>query len=375
MDNDTLVTTIHSLLTQHGWTAASQGSVGELWAPNGNLEEPIRVGIPFQLSDDPVAYEGVVKRIASALNSDYRTIDAQIQHWNVDITRIRSQYIELDPEITFGAPLSVVSTLLSGTRKIFQSAAFTARKKRAHIGSNLDKESRRRFESIRAGYTERGSYILPVYVPVTEPMAPEEGIPVPSPERSLTRTVAQSIALVDKLIIQPEKVPTPSEVRELIKAGVSKELLSGIEELVHGTQSGDSETTFEWAPSHAEVEPVKGLPERIVVPREAHELLSKASECFVTECPSSEFIEGTIRALARDDDGRNTITLKTKRNGREAHVDVKIGTVSDAHLDDLLKWFRDGTTLSCEGVIQRISGTLTMEASTGVYAAPKIDYS
>ena len=86
------------------------------------------------------------------------------------------------------------------------------------------------------GHSERGSYVVPIYVPVGTPDENEgqydllvEGeevksaTAVESDERRMTRTFAEAMQALNNVVLQPERLPTTAEINDLVTQGVTRE--------------------------------------------------------------------------------------------------------------------------------------------------------
>lgn len=353
---------VRAWFTLQGWSPIKSGHLGELWTPNGDTDADARIGIPWGVIDDDIAFDGVIKRAAHWMGLDPRDIKDAIRMWNVDITRIRSEYLDVDGlDFGIGAPLSIAGDLLAGAEKIFRSAATTSISPRALIGGNHPTAATAIFDRIRAGYTEHGSYVLPIYVPLDRPGTDDSLIPAPSQRRDITKTVAESLAAIKRIIIEPEKEPSVNELRELVNIGVSREFIAGVGQVVQSKNSDDAVTSFAWAASHATVPGAHDLPTTITIESDAKDILERAAQRFTAPPTEPEYLKGKIRGIAREEDGGTTVTLATTRNGRDARVDLQFGVVPDKQFEQLLHWFGNATQIATSGIVERVSGTLTVK--------------
>lgn len=353
---------VRAWFTLQGWSPIKSGHLGELWTPNGDTDADARIGIPWGVADDKTAFDGVVKRAAHWMGWDPRDVEHAIRMWNVDVTRIRSEYLDVDGvDFGVGAPLAIAGDLLSGAERIFRAATTTSISPRALIGGRHPADATALFKRIRAGYTEHGSYVLPIYVPLDRPDTDGSLIAVPSRRRDITQTVAESLAAIRRIIIEPNTEPGEEEIRELVHIGVSREFISGVSQVVQS--SDDAVTSFAWAASHATLPGARrDLPTEITIESAARVILERAAQRLKAPPSGTERLEGKIRGLAREEDGGTTVTLATTRNGRDARVDLQLGIVPDEEFDELLHWFGNGTKIATSGVVERLSGTLTVKS-------------
>jgi hypothetical protein len=119
---------------------------------------------------------------------------------------------------------------------MIRATATTSRTPKARIRGNYSKAGDEIANGARLAHTEEGSYILPVLMPIPEaPEQPEDlwsadgselerAIPE-SAERRVTRTLAEALTAVSRLVVEPARDPRQAEVGALIAAGASHELL------------------------------------------------------------------------------------------------------------------------------------------------------
>lgn len=353
---------VRAWFTLQGWSPIKRGDLGELWTPNGDTDATARIGIPWGVADDAIALDGVIKRAAHWMGRDLRDVEDAIRMWNVDVTRIRSEYLDVDGvDFGVGAPLAIAGDLLSGAEKIFRAATTTSISPRTVIGGNHPTAATAVFNRIRAGYTEHGSYILPIYVPLDRPGTDDTLIAAPSRRRDITKTVAESLAAIKRIIIDPDREPGVDELRELVNTGVSREFIAGVSQVVQSKDSDDAVTSFAWAASHAALPGSQDLPTTITIESDARDVLERAAQRFKAPPTASEHLKGKIRGLAREEDGGTTVTLATTRNGRDARIDLQFGIIPDEEFDQLLHWFGNGTKIATSGIVERVSGTLTVK--------------
>ena len=197
-------------------------------------------------------------------------------------------------------------------------------------------------------------------VPITRPQRATDSLmhDLSSPslfepeERRATRTMAQALSAIQNRIVDPDRVPGPAVINDLIVAGVSREMVSALHQVV----SDDSVTTFDasfrWASGFQE--PQK-LPSKVEIPAGAADVLKRTFELMRPLKKSrTENLTGQIVQL-RDDDSVvfGDVSIRTMRNGRTSEVDVRL---RGPELQQAHRWFEDREVLVVEGEVASTPG-------------------
>ena len=116
---------------------------------------------------------------------------------------------------------------------MLRSSATTAQRARAQIGGNFSKIGDDIVEAARIGHTIEGSYIVPLMVPLTDPEEDDPSTPpitgleqeradLEPPERRVTRTFAEALTAVSKIVVEPAREPTSRVTADLVVAGLAE---------------------------------------------------------------------------------------------------------------------------------------------------------
>lgn len=358
---------ITSWMERNGWVPVSDGQIGQMWALAGDHPS---VGVPHSLEGDPEAADGIIRRLAHWSGIDAADLRDVVDLWGVDVSRFVA---DVPLESSFGRPgakLSVVSHLFSGTGKIFRAAAHTSRIPKEVI-TNFSPKDDDVLSHALAGMTEIGSYALPVYVPVGEPdLKGSLGIPGPSEARALTKTVASALQAVETHIIIPEALDLSREViLQMVNAGVSREFLSAISELLAVDQT-DAKTMFSWASSHSTVPGSSDLPTQVLLPHEAREIIEITAKQFSVDTSTVEPFQGKIKGILydKDKDTATTVMAVPRSSGEineftlfNTTVEVKHEGIDPERLDQFYEWMRNGALVYFNGRVLRESGSRIIE--------------
>ncbi|WBT08811.1 hypothetical protein PAB09_00130 [Corynebacterium sp. SCR221107] len=371
-----------SWLSSKSWTEKSTGPMGALWGPMEDSQLETLIGIPQHFETDPIAVSGLLKRLSDHFRMSELDIRNEIEFRTVDISRFA---INVNLEKSLGvstAPLSDVSRLFSGTGRIFRAASITCQSPTEVIGDAFPASSKRLFHKIQAGFTEQGSYVLPVYVEVGDPQTSHDlsgqAHVVPTEYRKVTQTVALAFEKMFEKVIDPNKEPTSRDaIRDLVESGISKEFLTAVTDLIP-TDGSDAYAKFQWAPSHSITPEAKNLPTEFVVPNDARDLLTSVSKRFKPTAPEPEPLDGIIKGIIREDNG-SVITVmdahrggKNPGEGRRATIEVVHHDVDNARLDEFYRWFRASDKVYFQGSVLKQSNRLTIRHPLEFSAPPTL---
>lgn len=231
-------------------------------------------------------------------------------------------------------------------------------------------------EEARLGHTEEGSYVLPVFLPLTE-VEPDsqdslwrehqevaERVAPEPPERRVTRTLAQALTAVNTIVIEPAKEPTSAVVAPLVAAGASRELIVAIIRVLADPAVAMLDTSFAWAGGAATP---GSVPERVRLPRDAAPLLEQTSRLLSASRrePSTQMSGLIVEVRHVPSDRVGSVVLQTIRRGRPVEVRVHLSAdqVHEAH-----DWMRESRTIVVDGKVQRDPGKqLRVDRPTAVY--------
>lgn len=333
-------------LKTHGWTPMNKGSSGELWQ---YAEGPV-VAVPWEITTDDLQWKGLIERIARPINANFDSVSSAIEHAYIDVTDFRAAD---DVLIEGSIPLEAGYSLTSTARTIFRASATTSRGARSRIGGNYSKPAERIVEKARFAHTKKGSYILPMLVPVEDLTAANASDPSlftaehESEERRATRTMAQALTAVQTLVVEPAREPSRGTVDDLVISGVSREMMTALHNVVTVEAVSEFSAEFFWAGALSTNET---LPKSITVPSGSSELLKMAAEKMrPTREKKTESFTGPIVQL-RDEDVLTfgEVNIQTVRKGRDCEIAVVL------HDDDLRNshhWFGTKETLVVEGEV------------------------
>jgi hypothetical protein len=356
-------------LAATGWLAPEEvGEVGQLWRhPTSSFILPV----PDHLVDGGIDWQVITERLARLEGIKVAEVVARLAEQAVDVVNLRAAN---NIVIRDTIPLEAGVTLVQSYWTMLRSSATTALGPRSFI-RRYRKTGDDLVAAARMAHTKRGSFIIPILLPLSEP-EPDEKTPeeptlpnmevtaAPEPlERRVMRTFAESLAALDTLAVRPEKEPQGSSVvHELVRAGVSHQFVSALYRVLTENAVAEFSAAFEWAPIG---DPPKGVRE-VAIPAAASERI-KSVGSHLKDAPTPRFEEqfvGPIRRVERDADAdTGTVTVQTFRNGHTANVAVR---VSASVLDQAWEWARDRKTLVVQSRVRRTGDGLVAVSSDAV---------
>lgn len=340
-------------LTKHDWRPVNRGPAGELW----RHEEGAVVAVPWELSPNDLQWEGVIARIAAPLNESAPAVATAIRNAYVDVTDFRAAD---DILIEGSIPVEAGFSLISTARTILRASATTSRGARAQIGGHYSKPAERIVEQARFGHTKKGSYILPMLVPLdigsirgTDSEGQQLFTYDHEPEqRRATRTMAQALTAVQRLVVDPAKEPSAGTVDDLITAGVSREMVTALHDIVSAEAVSVFSADFVWAPA---LESNSTLPTSVSIAAGASDLLQLTSKKMrPSPKKQTESFTGPIVQL-RDEESLTfgEVKIQTVRRGRSCEIALFL---ADENLRKSHEWFSTKETLVVEGEVISIPG-------------------
>lgn len=361
---------LNDFLNHYGWSRTSEGVSGVLWANATNGGE---VAVPRGLRPDTGLWDGTIEMIAHSQQSERTDIDRAVRRFWMDVTDFRASSSMVSGN---NIAAEAGSSLFSGAWKILRSSATTARGAKVAIGGKYSPAGDRAIDRAMFAQTEPGSYVLPLLMPLSRSLfqdereAKELGNQVStddflqrtvreSEQRRATRTMAQALSAVSKVLIEPAVEPTTRAINEAVMAGASKELVKALYDIVSEESVSSLDMTFSWAPKAG---PVSDTPASVDVPKDSAEvLLLAAKRMSVAREPITAVLSGPIFALYHPKGASfGEATVEAAHRGRVRRIVVTLrGTKI---LDDAHRWFRAHETLVVSGPVRSTPGGLRVDS-------------
>lgn len=350
-------TNLVDYLRGRGWKASENpGPEAGLWFRE---DSAFYVPVPHKVDTEAPDWPFILERIAKIEHVPVAEVERALTFPMIDIIDLRAASAVIGDTIPFKSGLALAQ---SGWT-MFRSCATTATGVKAQIKGNYRRSGDEIVESARMAQTRRGSYILPIHVPLSkapEPMGDMhiEGmeIALPDPaERRVTRTMVAALASFRKLVVEPDRPPTGDAVHDLITAGVSKEFVASLHKILGADAVQEFSADFKWANIGGGDAPVPS--ERVEVPASAARLAELTADALgrMSESSVPESLTGTVVGVFRARDTGGRVTIDTYRNGRPAHVHVN---VSNDGLNRALDWMKRKDTVVTQGTVRRVGDGL-----------------
>jgi hypothetical protein len=346
---------LHSYLRFTGWRQLPPGPAGSFW-----VRDSARIGVPHE--NDEFMIKGSIERIAKSERRTLKEVYDSVRFLLFDVVHLRAANDRL---IADTIPLEAASKILSSSKRMLQATATTARAERAHIGTNFSRRGNEVVRHTLMGHTERGSFVIPVLVPLPEPspldfhedtLLEEVGDgesyhrSAPEPfERRVVRTFAQSMQAVNEIVVEPAKIPSVDQIYELVYRGVSREFCTSLSGILKEPSVAEFGATIDWAPV---VTPPRTFSPVTIDATAADLVQNVADKLRQTRMDPSQVFTGTIVQLRHESqiDPFGEIAVSTVRRGRQSEVIVRLPI---DQYQEAWQWHYDGRAVLVEGVVRR----------------------
>lgn len=349
-------------LSATGWEPSDRGASGELWK---HADYRYGVPVPSELDEESPDWELIVGRLAMVEDTTSEEMERRVRGRLIDVANLRAAN---DIVIEDTIPLTAGVSMVRDSWVMLRSCATTSLGVRAHIAGNYRRAGDELIDLARMAHTRRGSFIIPIYMPVPAPerqpgqIAGLETAPPEQRERRVMRTFAESLSIIEALV-QPEPEPTANDVQDLIRAGVSHEFAAGLTRILRNESVAMFSAEFEWA---AAAGPVPKTATSVAIPSAAAPRIERISRRLKSEKPARgvEMLTGPVIGVQRnDDDTGGVVTIQTVRATHQCHVSVN---VSRERLDQALDWMKDRSTALVTGQVHRTGASLFADRRDGI---------
>ncbi len=336
-------------LTATGWLPPEEiGERGGLWRhPTSRHLLPV----PNELVEGGIDWQVITERVAMLEDAEVADVAARLGGQAVDIANLRAAK---DLVIRDTIPYSAGVILVQSSWMMLRSSATTAFGQRALI-RNYSKTGDDLIATARMAHTRKGSFIIPIVLPLTDPAPAEKGkkkppplpgmgltaIPEP-PERRVMRTFAEALGTLDREVLKPEREPRASIDPDLIRSGVSHQFVAALHRVLTQESVEEFSAAFDWSPLGGPAP--KGLSD-VSVPAAATERIGNVARRLKSRTVPrvEEQFVGPIQGVQRDHDAdTGSVTVEIARKGRTTSVSVN---VSGLVLDEAWQWARDRKTV------------------------------
>jgi hypothetical protein len=326
----TINPSLNRYLTVSGWEKQAPGRAGSLWFLAPSTNERVELAVPEPIRPNMPEWTWILRRLAAVEHRPASDLALSILTQYVDVARLRAAN---EAVIAGTIPLEAGLSLVRSAHAMLRAAGTTARRPRSQIGGSYSERGDEVVHQARMAHTEDGSFVVPIWVPLTPPddgVQPglfdpaEQRLPHETPERRVTRTLAQSLEAVQKVIVQPSTSPrNAQDLTPLVAAGGSRELLLALHSILVQPAVNEFEAQFSWAGG---LMAPGGIEEQIVLTADAAPLLEQAAKFLrgSDRFPREIYTGQIILLHRRPGDTHGEIGIDTVRNGHSCEVRVQL---------------------------------------------------
>lgn len=346
---------VESYLVRNGWVMGSRGEFGELWSRPESAGD-LRIAVPKRVFPESREFMALVGRLSESEARLPLEVEDELEREFQDVQtyRIADAFVREESVL-----LDSAATVLQSARRLIRAAATTARKPRAYIGSSFSAPADQVANRARLSHTRRGSFVLPVVMPIDPPVTAanqilgfETDVTLETSERRATRTLASALAALDAIAVRSDSEPMRDGLVGLVESGVSRELVAAVRAIASDSGVHAFETRFQWA---AGVGAPGGLQEKIVIPDDSVPLLRRLEAKLQKSKPrAEESISGPIVEIRHlPGDATGEMSVRTARGNRMAEVRV---TASGDVIQQAADWFKSGRAVLAHGRVVSTPG-------------------
>lgn len=348
------VSVVNAVLLRYGWVQEEAGERASLWKHLEAAGRP-QIYVPSRMALGGLESGDLARRIADIANVPRRSVEGELALGQFDVVRVRIAEARNDT-----VALSAGSTVVESARGMLRAVATTARRPQRRI-RNYSERGDEIVRDARLGHTEKGSMVFPVLFRLDEPAAPVydtvagmdvESVTPESEQRRVTRTLAESLAMFTKTVLERAVEPSQSSLLPFVAAGGSRELMRNVENVLKAPGIGALDVSFQWAPVElATAPPVPSVD----IPHDTLDLIQSSVRVLsVPDTENRSTITGRIITISHDTDGPVFITIQTA--GTAVRLQ-KVELLLPATLRSTLhEWMDAGTTVTATGRIERRPG-------------------
>jgi hypothetical protein len=339
--------TLETFLSLRGWKQVAHGTQGAMWS-----DENLRIGVPYGLEQFDAEWPALLDVLAKRLDSTSDALERELDLLWKDEINFRAIEDEEDGTISLegGADLFVLA------RTAVRTTATTSVGPKVRIESAYSRHGEAITRQTRFGQTRRGSYVVPVRYTLDRPLARStdvlpgtEEAPREPMQRRASRTLAQSLAVLESEVVRPAREVRASVIPSLVHVGVTREFSIAIRNLLDTPALSELRTTMRWAPT---VPGARSLPDAVALPAEARDQFKQLAKLLQGESrEAEEYISGPIVAMRDEGLGFAEISIQTVRRGRQCEVQARL---DPDQLEQGHEWFKDRETVIAFGTIGRI---------------------
>jgi len=338
-----------------------------VWVSEADGEQ-LEILLPLRrtLGDFVLRMAEAVGTLAAKENRSQLEILSDLQTAGADVVRVRFRHANAtDGSIS----LDQGEALVENAREMMLAGACAAVQAKAYYSRRRPEEANRFLRGLRMGQTERGSYILTVYSPVSPSLHSASttlfGEPDPPFERRAVTRLANALVALRQATDQAITAPSEEIFENVISAGVSANLCSAIVGM-NGTEvqpSDELRISFTYARSR----PVEAAtPREIIIPGDHIRLIDAASRFYRSSAPPEETdIRGAVVQLRREEQSgpaAGPVTVMAFVEGKPRRVQI---TLDEAGHRVALQAYQQGAEIACTGDLVKVGNSWVLQNPKG----------
>ena len=343
---------VAAYLRSEGWQEIeNQPDRLSVWRASVEGEE-LEILLPLRrtLRDYVLRMADVVGTLASRENRSPLEILSDLQTAGADVVRVRF----LHANATDGSiSLDQGEALVENAREMLLAAACAAVQPKAYYSRRRPEEANRFVRGLRMGQTERGSYVLTIYSPVSPSLKHVQPTLFEDAEISFERRaiiqLAQSLTALRAATDQALTKPNAEVFERAVASGVSANLCSAVVGM-NGTEvqpSDELRISFTFARSR----PVEmKTPREVIIPGDHIRLIEEAARLYRASAPPEETeVRGAVVQLRREEQSgpaSGPVTVMAFVEGKPRRVQILL---DEAGHRLAMQAYEKGSEIACTG--------------------------
>lgn len=308
----------------------------------------------------------VVGTLSAKENRSQLEVLSDLQTAGADIVRVRFRHASASDG---SIPLDRGEALVENAREMMLAAACAVVQPKAYYSRRRPEEANRFVRGLRMGQTERGSYVLAIYSPVSPSLMQDPShlfaeFEIPFERRAIAK-LATSLAALRNASSHALTDGNAEVFQRAVQAGVSANLCSAIVAM-NGMdeQSADElRVSFTLARSRPDLTPI---PREVTFPRDHIRLIDEAARLYRASAPPEETeIRGAVVQLRRDDQSgpaTGPVTVMAFIEGRPRRVQIALDETDHALAVDA---YRRGAEIACTGDLVKVGAMWSLRNPKG----------
>jgi hypothetical protein len=324
-------------LRTHNWQLFDSEERYTLWSSNKSADREVLVPLNRNYADYVRRLAEAVKSLEDVEERPAALIVQDLISAPFDIIRLRA---EEETDITGSITLNGGVDFIRGAKDLFLAATCAAWERRAYFPSRKPREAEELIAASRLGQTERGSFIVTIYVPVAVIQGSQvtmEGVFREPFARRATKTLLGAVSAAIMAAEASKREEALAPFWGAVGSGVSANLCEALVDIHASTHAPALDLAVRWAftaPAPVGVGPT-------VVRADQISALSDAGRFFrKVEPPRDTIVSGKVVRLERDEEMPGRIAIKAVIGGKTRRVRLVLSgddyhNALDAHDKDL----------------------------------------